>query len=101
MGDEGLGRILRALEAFDAMGEKYFDLVHLARADPDPPDHVRPHLDDIESRYPDDVRELRDPERGGWTHGFNSGMLAAIKFMSTAVERGPDEAKDEFPELDT
>lgn len=68
----------------------------------------------VEEDYPEDITELRNSE-DNWTHGFNSGVLAALRFVSTAQYPvliddeegtpiwygGVDDAKEEFPSLDT
>ena len=53
----------------------------------------------VEEMYPDEVDELHG-EHSDWQHGFNSGMLAALRFVLHAAE-DPDEAEECFPELDT
>ena len=42
-----------------------------------------------------------DPDGSDWTHGFNSGMLACLRFVATALEQDIEAAHDEFPVLDT
>ena len=76
------------------------------------------HLARIEKDYPDEVDALWDEESGGWTYGFNSGVLAALRFAMICVSRvkppvedgeeddgytfgGLEDALDEFPDLDT
>ena len=44
--------------------------------------------------------ELKCPDCGDWNHGFNSGMLAALRFVIHAAE-DPKEAQEDFPMLDT
>ena len=70
-----------------------------------------------EEDYPDDISELRYCD-SNWQHGFNSGMLAALRFVMTAQfpclmdadcsddgqahwYGGISDAHDEFPMLDT
>ena len=53
----------------------------------------------VEEMYPDEVDELHG-EHSDWQHGFNSGMLAALRFVLHAAE-DPDEAEECFPELYT
>jgi len=106
----------KCLRAFGEMSEKYFDLVWLARK-PHPnadPDYYK---EDDESGkkslkqqarviglYPDEVKELAGPE-GDWTHGFNSGCLAAFRFVQECLDGFlPDpihDALQNFPTLDT
>ena len=54
----------------------------------------------VEEMYPDEVDELRG-EHGSWSHGFNSGVLAGIRFVLTAASEGPETAEEWWPELDT
>jgi len=121
-------------EAWDAMGEmqqKYQHLVwyvrhNAKRADEktweQTPDSIKKDalkpVARIEKDYPDEVDALWDEESGDWTHGFNSGVLAALRFTMICVSRvkppveegeeddgytfgGPEDALDEFPDLDT
>ena len=36
-----------------------------------------------------------------WNHGFNSGCLAAFRFIQTAIQEDVGTAEEEFPSLDT
>ena len=53
----------------------------------------------VEEHCPDEVDALRG-ENGDWEHGFNSGMLAALRYVMHAAA-DPSEAEELFPELDT
>ena len=120
-----------AMKAIGEMEDKYFDLVWYARKDKDrngaywnrTPENIKQgafkNIARIEEFYPDECDELNCPKRGDWTHGFNSGVLAAMRFVQTAMLRhyitdptasddgkpfwcgGVEEAKEEFPELGT
>ena len=120
-----------AMKAIGEMEEKYFDLVWYARKDKDrngaywngTPESIKQgafkNIARVEEFYPDECDELNCAAHGDWTHGFNSGVLAAMRFVQTAMYRhyiddpnasddgepfwcgGVDEAKDEFPQLDT
>lgn len=60
--------------------DKYCDLVWLARSDrygSEP--HIREIIEKKIAEYPEDYAEMKDPDTGDWTHGFNSGMLAASR----------------------
>jgi len=104
--------------------KKYFDLVWYARkprdADGEPyPMHIIQGMpgyektpDDIiksmmqavmkvRAAYPRETDDLNSEEVGDWAHGFNSGALAAFRWVMTANELGVSEADDEFPFLDT
>ena len=106
------------------MQEKYFDLVSYARkprdADGEPyPLHIIKASDRfkntpdeiikgmmqatmrIRAAYPKETDDLNSEDLGDWTHGFNSGVLAALRWVMTAQEYGVQEADDEFPFLDT
>ena len=68
----------------------------------------------VEEDYPDEIDNLKGKD-SDWEHGFNSGMLAAIRYVLTAtcpieiedefgemfMSGGLEEAKEEFPMLDT
>ncbi len=68
----------------------------------------------VEEDLPDEVTQLRNCE-DNWTHGFNSGVLAALRFVTTAQYPvliddeegdplwygGVEDAREEFPCLDT
>lgn len=107
------------------LSSKYLDLVWYARKGPRDsdywdgiPDHIMQgalnSMAKVEENYPDEVDNLRG-ESGDWEHGFNSGMLAAIRYVLTAacpyecedefgekfMAGGLDDAKEEFPMLDT
>lgn len=69
--------------------DKYCDLVWLARSDrygSEP--HIREIIEKKIAEYPEDYAEMKDPDTGDWTHGFNSGMLAASRLYHeyTALE---------------
>ena len=107
--------------------EKYFNLVWYARSndrndlsywDTVPDDIRRGAFNaqlDVETRYPEEVEDLCSCE-SNWQHGFNSGALAAFRFILTALDDemmeddcdgelipvgGLQNALDEFPFLDT
>jgi len=54
----------------------------------------------IEEMFPNEVDKLRG-ESGDFYHGFNSGVLAALRFIYTAATEGEEAAKNAWPELDT
>lgn len=70
----------------------------------------------ITADYPEEAEMLKCPEEGDWAHGFNSGMLATVRFLMTALDKEPDYIDEEdkkdwigslkqalfdFPDLDT
>lgn len=81
---------------------KYADLLWYARTSPD---HinikgVKENKDKIEKLYPNEVTELNS-ETADWQHGFNSGMVAALRYVLTMDDLGLEQANDEFPMLDS
>jgi hypothetical protein len=115
--------------AFDEMAKKYMVLVWYARSQPRSQmvvdgvseDHINIILDGkarLQEMYPDEIDDLKS-ESGDWSHGFNSGCLAAFRYVITAMAQyefpdeesddpeatftmgGLKEAEDEFPCLDT
>jgi hypothetical protein len=123
-------------EAVQEFQEKYYYLVWYARKEP--PDHpywneipsetpsavhkanneyVFEMMKGIEKQFPFEVEKLNSSSTGDFTHGFNSGCLAAFRFFLTALEDeetvidedtgeeyssgGLQNAIDEFPDLNT
>lgn len=83
------------------MAGKYGTLVWYARFDPD--SQIKGVLIaqmQCEKDYPDEVEALVECE-DNWQHGFNSGMLAGVRYALTCFELGIDQANEWFPELDT
>ena len=74
---------------------KYFSLVWLARKTEE--DEERPEIkikiDEVRTKYSKECANLADEEAGDWHHGFNSGMLAAVRAVL--------DPKADFPCLDT
>ena len=60
-------------------------------------------MDRIEKEYPDEVNELNglSAEHINWHHGFNSGMVAALRYILTMDDLGLEQADEEFPMLDS
>ena len=96
---------------------KYLDLVWYARKAPlddqeyweGTPDYIKQGAGNsmarVEEMFPDEIDELKS-EHSDWAHGFNSGMLAALRFVLTAECDdescgGLSNAIEVFPELDT
>lgn len=117
------------VEAFQKMSKKYMDLVWYARSESreqmersGTPEHIITGALNAqackEEMYPDEIDDLKS-ETGDWEHGFNSGCLAAFRYVITAMASyefpdeesddpeatftmgGLKEAEDEFPQLDT
>ena len=114
----------------DDLTNKYEMLVWYARSNPKKDDEYWKGLPEeiregalnsqamVEEEYPDELDELKS-DHGLFTHGFNSGMLACLRFIETASNPqlitdpeccgedgsfwigGLEEAIEEFPQLDT
>ena len=99
------------LDILDEQEEKFAHLVWYARSDPNcyadgsVPDDIRAgafvEQTAAEAKYPEETATLADPEIGDWAHGFNSGMLACLRFISSVLVDGLEIATEEFPDLDT
>ena len=79
--------------------EKYEKLVWYARSKSDSPKitHLRKEL---ELFFPEETKNLKQPG-GDWEHGFNSGVLASVRLVYDFLENGKDQAREDFPSLDT
>ena len=95
------------LENVIELEDKYFDLVWYARKtleDYNTIPKVKENVDRIEEMYPIETKNLINDD-GNWEHGFNSGMLAGMRYIMTLFETGPlggkEMADEEFPFLDT
>lgn len=119
--ERSISQKLRELE------EKYFDLVWLARSHPDERADIKICFDKVSAKYPGELEKLQSEEEGDWTHGFNSGILACSRLISSYIlprnyryvidseinDEGEDvditltrdleidQAEEEFPFLDT
>lgn len=109
------------------LSEKYFHLVWYARKGPsddkeywgDTPDEIKTRalneVSRVEEFFPTETDELKSDE-SDWTHGFNSGCLAAFRYIQTCFDTtlveddetggmvcygGIEQAEEEFPFLDT
>ena len=82
--------------------DKYVELLWYARSGPENESikGVKENKERIEKLYPNEVKELQS-ERGDWHHGFNSGMVAALRYILTMDDLGLEQANEWFPELDT
>jgi hypothetical protein len=85
--------------------KKYDDLIWYVRTTPENYDikEVKENVDRIEKQYPDEVKELSglSTEHANWHHGFNSGMVAALRYILTMDDLGLEQADEEFPMLDS
>jgi len=89
------------LEIASQEQKKYEELVWFARSgrNINIPE-VRKHRERIEEMYPQEIKNLSG-ETGDWSHGFNSGMLAGMRLITSMMELSTQEALENFPELDT
>jgi len=87
-----------------AMYEKYWNLVWFARATDADGKAIhavgRRGVKRIAKLYPEDCKAIKQGD-DNWTHGFNSGMLAAMAFLGEAKDFGLGYARDNFPMLDS
>lgn len=98
------------LELIADKADKHEQLVWYARKAPagDPswdklPEEIRVGALNAAARvrelFPDETDALQG-DHGDWEHGFNSGVLAALRYVLHAAA-DPEEAEAEWPELDT
>jgi hypothetical protein len=91
--------------------KKYDDLMWYARTRPDKQlpmvneggkliDYVETLKVKIERLYPKETTALSGHEQL-YEHGFNSGMVAALRYILTMDESGLEQANEWFPELDS
>ena len=90
------------IDAIVEKTDKYFGLVWFARSRPENIDipGVREGIAKVQEESPKEYAELIS-ENGDWQHGFNSGMLAGMRYVLALYEDGKERADDEFPFLDT
>jgi hypothetical protein len=91
------------LELLTNMEEKYFKLVWFARKSPEmiaEYEETKQSVEIIELMYPQEVKDLREND-DNWDHGFNSGCLAAFRFVIESYYGDMGQAMEEFPFLDT
>lgn len=97
-------------QSVQALLHKYDDLVWYARKPPrdtgywlEYPEADRKDGYDamtrVEELYPKETANLAGAH-GNWEHGFNCGMLAALRYV-LAGARSPEFALERFPDLDT
>lgn len=81
--------------------EKYEELVWYARSGRNT--HmpvVMNHRERVEGMYPKEIEDLSG-DNGDWSHGFNSGMLAGMRLITSMMEMSVENAVEDFPFLDT
>ena len=97
---------MKKQEIITAVAEKeskYYDLVSYARKTQEQYDTyplVKELVDRLETEFPTETKQLQGNE-GDWTHGFNSGMLAGMRYVLSLYDMGKEQADEEFPFLDT
>lgn len=82
---------------------KYHDFVAYARKsqeDYNTYPAVKELTDRLEREFPYEIQELIG-KGGDWEHGFNSGMLAGMRYVLSLYDMGKEQAEKEFPFLDT
>lgn len=82
---------------------KYRDLVWYARS-LSRNDHikgVKESREEVEINYPEETNSLLNGDYPDWDHGFNSGMLAGIRYYLDLNIYGKKEAEESFPCMDT
>ncbi len=80
--------------------EKYVELVWFARSGRNL--HIPAVVlqrERIEKMYPEEVKKLQG--EWDWEHGFNSGMLAGMRLITSMMEVDVEHAEENFPELDS
>jgi len=83
--------------------DKYESLVKYARVTPRQiSEHklVKELVDKVETDYSKEAKEISGKD-GDWHHGFNSGMLAACRYILSLNDVDKDFADNHFPFLDT
>ena len=61
---------------------------------------VMTHRKRIEEMYPKEIEDLSG-EHSDWSHGFNSGMLAGMRLITSMMLIDSEHATENFPELDS
>ena len=90
------------MEQLKALENKYEMLVWYARKSPQQiatMEGVRIAAMRVESDYPEETAALRSHDAGDWSHGFNSGMLAATRYALDCFVTGIEMADMAFPDL--
>ncbi len=98
-------RVKKAIQLMiDNCNDKYFKLVWYARCDQqkrleEECYEALKSCREIEKKYPEEVKALSEDDN--WSHGFNSGMLAASRLYLSMIEYDVEQALEDFPELDS
>ena len=54
----------------------------------------------IFAMYPEEMNDLQSDD-GSWHHGFNSGMLAGMRYAIEVLDGNANLAEEDFPDLGT
>lgn len=97
-------RLKEALKLMVENRNKYCDFVWYARANPQKllKDEIYEGLNamqEIERKFPQEVKDIKGDDN--WTHGFNSGMLAASRLYHEMIEGNIEYALNNHPDLDS
>jgi hypothetical protein len=101
-----MGKSVKKQEIIDEvknLERKYFALVWYARSSPKN-DHLKGskvNRKRIEELYPEEVKDLIKGNIRSREHGFNSGMLAGMRYVLSMAVYGKEDAEENFPFLDT
>jgi hypothetical protein len=107
-----MGTKKQAIDALSQKESKYFDLVWFARKPDlsddeywgDTPNDIflkaQEGIARVKNEHTAEVNALTG-ENGEWQHGFNSGMLAGMRYALELLQGDPELAEQEFPFLDT
>ncbi|QKM64691.1 hypothetical protein DCO17_05240 [Polynucleobacter tropicus] len=94
----------QTLEELKQLEKKYESLVWYARKSPEQIatfPRLQDAIDRVEQQYPNETADLRSARTGDWSHGFNSGMLAATRLAQELMKFEPEVAYVNFPDLMT
>ncbi len=91
------------IKIISELDQKYNDLVWFARSSPDNYHikGVKENNDRILKQYPSETDALINGSNTDWEHGFNSGMLAGMRYLLDTIEMDKETADEFFPNLDT
>jgi hypothetical protein len=93
-------------ELFEKIDNKlnvYEDLLWIARVKPENYHSIpecKKNFDRISEQHPEAVNQLFNDE-SNWTHGFNSGLVAALRYVLEMKHYGIEFAEENFPNLDS
>jgi hypothetical protein len=62
---------------------------------------VKQYVLEVQKLYPNECNELNTLESSDWSNGFNSGMLACVRYLQDIIHDGKEVADENFPSLDS